>query len=120
MLGSWHLKRDWDVGFRARYVTGKPETPVDSAEFVANFGGYYVPIYGDVNSVRIKPFFQVDIRVDKKFVYDKWMFSLYLDIQNLSYFLYKSPEFTVYNYNYKQKQTVSNIFFPALGFRAEF
>ena len=120
LLGSWHLRRDWDIGFRARYVTGKPETPIDSVEYIANWSGFYNPIYGDENSVRVKPFFQVDVRIDKKFVYDKWMFSLYLDVQNLSYFLYKSPEFTVYNYDYSDKQTVSNIFFPALGFRAEF
>lgn len=120
LLGSWHLKRDWDIGFRARFVTGKPESPIDSVEYVANWSGYYNPIFGDENSVRVKPFFQIDIRVDKKFVFDKWMFSIYLDMQNLSYFLYKSPEFTVYNYDYSDKQTVSNIFFPALGFRAEF
>jgi hypothetical protein len=120
LLGSWHLKRDWDIGFRARYVTGKPETPIDSVEYVANFGGYYNPVFGDANSVRVKPFFQIDLRVDKKFVYDRWMFSLYLDMQNLSYFLYQSPEFTIYNFDYSDKQAVSNIFFPALGFRAEF
>ncbi len=120
IVGSWHLRRDWDIGFRARYVTGKPETPVDSAEYVANWGGFYNPIYGEENSVRVNPFFQLDLRVDKKWVMDKWMFSLYLDLQNLSYFIYKSPEFTVYNFDYTDQQTISSIFFPALGLRAEF
>ncbi len=119
VVGSWHLRRDWDIGFRARYVTGKPETPIKKVKYYENFQ-IYIPEYGEPNSVRVNPFFQIDVRVDKKWVFDKWMFSIYLDMQNLSYFIYKSPEFTIYNFDYSDKQTISNIFFPALGFRAEF
>ncbi len=118
-LGSFRLRRSWDIGFRARYVTGKPITPVIGAYEDAEFN-QFIPEYGDKNSKRLDPFFQLDLRVDKKFVFDKWIFSLYLDMQNVSYFVYKSPEFEVYNYDYSDKQTASYIFFPAFGIKAEF
>jgi hypothetical protein len=68
------------------------------------------------------PFFQLDLRVDKKFILRKFMISIYADLQNISYFVYKSPEFYIYDYrnNEETRQTVSNIFFPAIGLRAEF
>lgn len=119
LIGSWHLRRDWDLGFRMRYVTGKPKTPIIGVEEDEQ-GNYYFPIYGEKNSERVGPFYQLDFRVDKKFVFDKWMFSLYLDLQNLSYFVYKSPELEIHNFNYTDKTTVSNIFMPAIGYKAEF
>ena len=119
LVGSWHLRRDWDFGLRARYVTGKPTTPVFGTVEDEN-GNYLEPIYGPKNSERMGPFFQLDLRVDKKFVFDKWMFSVYLDIINSNYFFYKSPELEVWNDFYDDRTTVSNIFTPALGLKAEF
>jgi hypothetical protein len=81
---------------------------------------YFEPIYGAENSTRMDPFFQIDVRIDKKFVYRTWMLSLYCDVQNLSWLFYKSPEMVVWNYDYTAKQNVSNIIQPALGFKAEF
>ncbi len=119
LVASWHLRRDWDLGLRARYVTGKPTTPVIGSVYDEN-GNFFEPIFGDRNSDRLGPFFQLDLRVDKKFVFDKWMFLIYLDIINSNYFFYKSPEIEVWNEFYDVKTTISNIFIPALGFRAEF
>jgi hypothetical protein len=119
LVGSWHLRRDWDLGLRVRYVTGKPTTPVIGSIEDEN-GNYFEPIYGPKNSERIDPFFQLDLRVDKKLVFDKWMFSFYLDVINANYFFYKSPEMEIWNEFYDDKTTVSNIFTPALGLKAEF
>jgi TonB family protein len=119
LLGSWHLKRDWDVGFRARYVTGNPTTPVDSVGYNENLL-YYFAYPGRKNSLRMPPFFQLDVRMDKTFVFDKWMFSFYVDIQNISWFFYKSPELEMYNYDYSEKIRVSNFITPAIGYKAEF
>ena len=119
LLASWHLPHEWDVGTRIRYVTGKPTTPVVRVVESENYN-YIVPVYGEENSGRIDPFFQIDVRVDKKFVYKNWIFTTYLDIQNLSWFFYKSPEMVVWNYDYSEKQTVSMIIQPAVGIKAEF
>ncbi|MFW5813716.1 MAG: TonB-dependent receptor domain-containing protein, partial [Fibrobacterota bacterium] len=119
LLGSWHLDRDWDLGFRARYVTGKPTTPVIGIE-ESEDGNYIYALYGERNSARYDPFFQIDLRADKKWIMDKWIFSTYLELQNVSWFFYKSPEFTSYNYNYKHKSVGSMIPLISLGFKSEF
>ena len=119
LLASYHLTHEWDIGTRIRYVTGDPTTPV--VDIIENENYSYIqPIEGKKNSSRNDPFFQVDIRVDKKFVFKKWMLSTYLDIQNISWFLYKSPETEIYNYDYSDKEPVSMIIQPALGVKIEF
>jgi len=119
ILGSWSLRRQWDLGFRMRYVTGKPTTPVIRVEYDESSLSF-IPIEGEKNSMRVPPFFQLDVRIDKKWVFDKWMFSIYVDLMNLSYFIYKSPEIQVWDDFYDEKTTVSNVFTPAIGYRAEF
>jgi len=119
VLGSWHLKKEWDLGFRLRTVTGKPLTPVIGREYNEQYS-YFYPLYGEKNSDRNDPFFQLDIRADKKFVFDKWMYSIYFDLQNISYFFYKSPEFEYYDDFYKEKKIVSSFPMLGIGCKAEF
>ncbi len=119
LVASYHLKREWDIGCRIRYVTGKPTTPVLEVVEDEQYN-YFQPIYGEENTGRMSPFFQLDVRIDKKFVYKHWMFSTYLDVQNVSWLFYKSPQMEVPNYDYSDKQNVSMIIQPALGFKAEF
>jgi TonB family protein len=119
VLGSWHVKKEWDLGFRARYVTGKPTTPIIGV-VEKEQDRSFEPVYGEKNSTRLDPFFQLDLRADKKFVYDKWMYSLYIDLQNISYFFYKSPEYQYDDYNYKNKNTVTSFPWLGIGCKAEF
>lgn len=119
LLASCHLAHDWDIGTRIRYVTGDPTTPI--VDIIENENGSYIePIAGKHFSSRMDPFFQVDIRVDKKFVLREWMLSAYLDVQNVSWLLYKSPEMEIQNYDYSDSQPVSMIIQPAVGVKVEF
>ena len=119
LVASYRFLRQWEAGTRVRYVSGNPYTPIIGSSYnVTN--RFYRPLYGSENSLRNDPFFQVDIRVDKKFVFDRWMFSVYLDIQNVLVFLYRSPEFTVNNFDYTEQTAISSPFIPSLGLRAEF
>ena len=124
VLGSWQLPRNWGTGMRLRYVSGNPETPrlgytSDKYEFNAD-ENYYVPLQGDYRSDRMEPFFQIDVRLDKKWVFKNWMLATYLDIQNLNYFVYNSPEMYIYNYDDSERKAIGGIILPTLGFRAEF
>ena len=65
LLGSWHLKKEYDFGFRMRFVSGDPTTPITGIEEDEN-GNYFRAIYGEMNSARVDPFFQLDLRMDKK------------------------------------------------------
>jgi hypothetical protein len=119
LLGSFHLKKDWDLGGRLRYVTGKPTTPIIDVYESENYNAF-IPVYGEENSARMDPFFQLDVRMDKKFVFDKWMFSIYLDIQNLSWFFYKSAEMILRDDFLNDGEPIGMIIQPAIGYRAEF
>ncbi|MCX7727065.1 MAG: TonB-dependent receptor, partial [Chitinispirillaceae bacterium] len=108
-----------EAGCRIRYVTGNPQTPIIGSVYDAT-NRFYRPEYGAENSMRNDPFFQVDIRIDKRFIFNNWILSAYIDLQNVLLFIYKSPEFTVYNYDYTEKTIVSLPFIPSFGIRAEF
>ncbi len=119
LLGSWRLKKNWEIGGRMRFVSGKPTSPIVATVESEN-GKSIRPVYGERNSTRQDPFFQLDMRVDKKIIYDKFILTYYIDFQNLLWPLYKSPELTYYNYNYTEKQKISMIPLAAAGLRAEF
>ena len=118
-LGSWRFPKNLDFGVRARFVSGKPTSPIVGTIEYENSKDIS-PIYGERNSARLDPFFQVDLRLDKKIIYDKWILTYYLDLQNVLWPIYKSPEMTFYNYNYTEKQNISMIPMAAAGVRAEF
>lgn len=122
VLGSWKLRRNWEAGFRLHYVTGKPKTAVvDIVELENNQGGSSImPVYGEANSSRFDPFFQLDVRVDKKFVFDNLILSVFWDLQYISWLVYKSPEYEIYNYDYTDKMVVSNFPGIAVGLKVEF
>jgi TonB family protein len=119
LVGSWRFPRDLETGFRLRYVTGKPTTPVRGSTYYEYFHAY-IPDYGTKNSDRMGPFFQLDLRLDKRFVYKRYILQTYADLQNVSWFFYKSPEFYQYNFDYTDRQSISNIFIPSIGCRVEF
>ncbi|MDA3942337.1 MAG: TonB-dependent receptor [Bacteroidetes bacterium] len=81
------LKRNWIAGVKWRYDGGLPFTPYDlekSALIPAwdAQGGPYLD-FGQLNQLRLKPYHQLDVRVDKKYFFEKWSLMLYVDIQNL-------------------------------------
>jgi TonB family protein len=117
VIVSYRLPREWIVGTRVRYVSGNPSTPAIGAVLNADSGRYQC-IPGSPLSQRLPPFFQADARVDKRWVFDKWMFSTYLDVQNLTN--RENAEFRFRNFDCTQVAVIPSIpFFPSLGFRAE-
>jgi hypothetical protein len=120
IIGSYKLPRGYQVGIRFRYVTGNPHTPVllGQGYFDSNTGGY-VPLHGPTYGERLPAFNQLDLRFDKKWTFNKWALSVYVDIQNL--YNAKNPEGLTFNFNYTQVQSVSGLpFLPVVGIRGDF
>jgi hypothetical protein len=118
IIGSYKLPRGYQVGIRFRYVTGDPYTPVVGSYFDVN-QGIYQRINGSVYSQRLGSFNQLDVRFDKKWTFNRWSFSMYLDIQNI--YNAANPEGVSYNYNFTQSKPVSGLpFLPVVGWRGEF
>jgi outer membrane receptor for ferrienterochelin and colicin len=97
--GTYNFAKDWSAGFKWRYSGGLPYTPYDletsSLISVWSTQGQAIVDYSLLNSLRLKPFHQLDIRVDKKFFFPKWSLMLYIDIQNLYNFQVKSQDFII-------------------------
>lgn len=78
---------NWEVGVNWRFQSALPFTPFDEASsLVLNW---------DVNNAGLRDFdllntqrnnasSAVDLRIDKKWFFDKWSLNLYLDIENLT------------------------------------
>jgi len=114
--GLW--KRGWQVGLRFRLVSGNPTTAFRGGIFNADRNSY-LPVFGQRNGDRLPLFHQLDLRVDKKWVFKKWILSLYLDIQNV--YNYQATEFVLWNFNYTQSTTLNGLpIIPSLGIKGEF
>jgi len=81
------FKGNWQAGAKWRFVGGSPYTPYDlnkSALVTAwNTQGRPFLDYTRFNRERLGNFFQLDIRVDKSFNFERWSLLVYLDIQNV-------------------------------------
>ncbi len=89
------LKKNWEIGGKWRFVTGRPYTPNDeiTSMNVANWNvrGVAIPDYNRLNSMRLGNFNQFDFRIDKVWYKKKWSLNLYLDIQNFFNYKYEGP-----------------------------
>jgi TonB family protein len=117
-IASYKLPRGWEVGARLRFASGNPTTPVTGA-VRDDVNDVFVPLYAAVNSVRLPSFNQLDIRVDKNFVFERWTLDVYLDLTNA----YNNPavEGIAYNYNYSQSAYFEGLpILPILGAKGSF
>lgn len=118
LMGSYQFGRGYQVGLRYRYVTGNPQTPINGAYYDSNRDSYR-PITGQPYAARLGSFSQLDLRLDKTWTFDRWRFSAYLDLQNVTNT--SNAEATDYNFNYRQTQNISGLpFLPVFGLRGDF
>jgi TonB family protein len=117
LVGTWNFARAWSAGARFRYVSGNPETPVTGSVLDAASGAY-VPTFGAINSTRLPAFNQLDLRVDRSWVFPTWKLVLYLDVQNVAN--RGNVEGYSYSYDYSQKTPATGLpILPILGVNAE-
>ncbi len=86
------LRRNWDLGLRLQYQSGKPETTT---------AGY--------NEARNAGYVRFDLRVDKRAVWRSWLLDFYVDITNIALL----PEEV-------QAGTVIRYVLPTVGLRGRF
>lgn len=119
VLGGYKLGHGWQVGARFRLISGPLDTTSSYGAYDATAGAQLSvdanPPYGQ----RLPLFHQLDLRVDKRWTFDAWNLTGYLDIQNV--YSNQSPESLSYNYNFTQSTYAHGLpILPSLGLRAEF
>jgi TonB family protein len=115
-VASYDLGAGFEVGGRFRYATGFPRTPV-TGSYLDGKTGEFEPLFGRLNSLRIPAFWQVDVRVAKRFVLGRSSsLEAYLDLQNVTD--RSNPEEIVYSPDYAQRRYITGLpILPVLGAR---
>lgn len=117
VIGVVRLPKNWQVGARFRLVSGNPNTPIIGATYDADFGTY-IPIEGKPHSDRFPAFHQLDLRVDKKWVWRRVSLGFYLDVQNA--YNARNVEFWNYAFDYTSRVAIASLpIIPSVGLKFE-
>jgi hypothetical protein len=99
MTAGKRFAKNWELGARWRFLGGTPFTPNDIAasSLIQNWDLRNSAIldFNRINGVRLAPFHQLDLRVDKKYFFEKWNLNWYFDIQNAYNFQAEQPPLLV-------------------------
>lgn len=86
LTGGKRFGKNWELGVRWLFTGGAPYTPYLLQETVRrsnwDIRPYGIPDYNRLNTGRISSFHQLDLRIDKKYFFDKWSLNVYFDVQN--------------------------------------
>jgi hypothetical protein len=69
LVAAYRLDGGWSLGARIHYNTGRPYPVSDQRSLRVDY-------------LRLPPFFQLDLRVDKRFVFDRFVLSAYIELVN--------------------------------------
>lgn len=118
LVAGYNLPRNWDVSARFRLVTGNPFTPVSGGVLDVDEDSYR-QVFARRNSSRSPAFHQLDLRVDRRFVYDTWILGVYLDVLNV--YWAENAEGVRYNYDFSENEPLMGLpILPTLGVNARF
>jgi hypothetical protein len=119
--GVVQVRLPWRLmaGLRLNVQTGRPYTQL-------NVDVSSGTVSGDRNNMRLPTYVQVDLRIDREWIYQRWAFSLYLEILNMTYSqsIYgvtfpKDPTLMITRYDQPQFEGFKWIL-PSIGARARF
>jgi outer membrane receptor protein involved in Fe transport len=115
LLASYEIRQGLQAGFRFRYTTGAPRTPVIGSYTIAQDE----PIFGAQNSIRLPAFYSLDVRVEKIMVWGRAKLNLFVDVQNVTN--RKNPEEIAYSANFSQRDYINGLpTLAVMGARVEF
>lgn len=114
---GYQVAKDWLIGLKYKYATGKPYTPFDTeASIAADRGIYDMSRY---NALRIPDYQRIDLRIDKNFTFNNIGIVGYIEFQNLL----NKENISEYYWD-EDRDTTGKIlnwgFFPVGGFSLQF
>lgn len=108
--GGYKIDDYWEASMKFRYSTAKPYTPFNS-DGTQNVADY--------NTLRLGANHSLDLRVDKRWFFEKWTLITYLDIQNI----YNNKYNGSVRWDAREKKAVNGSsigLLPSIGISAEF
>ena len=114
-VASYKPGAGFEVGLRFQLASGSPDTPVIGATYDADTGKY-VAVRGPQRSIREPNFYQLDARVERAWLFDRWSLGVYLDVINLTN--HTNVEAYQYDYRFRERSPISSFpILPTLGVR---
>jgi hypothetical protein len=119
VIAGYELGDGWILGAKFSFASGSPYTP---AAGVASRRGKYYVVDGNINSLRYPDVHRLDLRVDKRFVFNTWTLTAYLDLWNI----YNRRNIISYKFSADENQNIVRAdlldfgFLPIIGFTAQF
>jgi len=87
VTGGKKFGKNWELGIQYQFLGGAPFTPTDiensSLVSVYDVNRRGLPDWRRLNQSRFSNFNRVNLRIDKKWFFEKWALNVYLDVQNL-------------------------------------
>lgn len=118
LVGTYKLSDDWSFGAKWACHSGTPYTPI-----VGTSGSYSdgrpIPVYAAVNSGTLPVYHRLDLRLDRKYVFNKWKLNTYIELNNI----YQRKAVVGYSYNptYTGRDPIYDFVLPiSLGVQGEF
>ena len=110
LSGGFIFSNSLETSFKFRYASGKPSTPFnsDGTQTIANY-----------NSTRLAPLHSLDLRIDKRWFFEKVTLITYLDLQNI----YNNKNGGYVRWDQREKKVIKNEsigILPTIGINLEF
>ena len=118
-MGGYTFSRDWEASIRWMYAGGAPYTPFDDAASMA--AGEGVLSASRVNAERLPAYHSLNLRVDKRFFFERSTLTCWLAVWNL----YGRENIPFYQWDTSVRRPVapnlwSNSALPVFGVEFEF
>jgi hypothetical protein len=116
VVGVYEFAFNWYAGARFRYVTGGGLPNTVQRWYDADEDGYDRRVEGEV---RAPPFHQLDIYIEKRWVFEQWYLEFYADIQNV--YNQNNTEFYTQSFDFKDQIPVPGLpILPSFGLKGVF
>ena len=80
--GGYKFGKNWEISARTRFLGKTPYAPVDVEASEQSYPAL-IKDYNRLGEEFLSSFNQTDLRVDKKWNFEKWTLDIYLEVQNL-------------------------------------
>jgi hypothetical protein len=80
LITGYKPSDNWEFSIKWRYAGGRPYTPFDE-ELSKESGDGRLDLQ-QINALRYPPYHRLDLRVDRRFRFNKWNLVVYLDLEN--------------------------------------
>lgn len=114
--GIYKISNVWQLAMKFHIASGNPYTPIIGRQLV---DGMWQAINGERNNARYPVYHRLDIRIDRRFNFEKWNLTVYIDVWNV----YNRKNIAAYtwNDNYSKMKTLYQFsIIPMFGISAEF